>query len=110
MADEQIPRKQVELRDNPKIISPPIVTDPLYRCSPVVKVVSFLPHAKIDIESNGSIVVSVTVGFPDPNGALISMPSPLVSGQKIRARQRSGAATSGWSNLVIVKNFLKDYP
>jgi hypothetical protein len=110
MADEQIPRKQVELRDDPKIISPPMVVDPLYSCSPVVKVILFIPLVTIDVELNGVIVKSVGVGFPDPNGALISMPSLLVAGQKIRARQRTASATSGWSNLVIVKNFLVDYP
>jgi hypothetical protein len=110
MADEQIPRKGTELRDDPKIISAPVLYDPLYSCSLVVKVTSFIALSTIDVELNGVIVKTVPVGFPDPNGAIITMNSPLLAGQKIRVRQSTSTATSPWSNQVIVKNFLVDYP
>ena len=108
--DEVIERRGLELKDDPKIISPPILDSPLYACSKVVKVLSFKPNATIDVEINGAIVVSAGVGFPEPDGAVIVLPSALTAGKIIRARQTSAGATSGWSNSVTVRSYREDFP
>ena len=83
MAEDRIPRKEVELKDDRKIISPPILVDPAYACSKVVKVDGFIPFATIEVEINGVISATQVVGFPDPNGALINLSTPLSPGQII---------------------------
>jgi len=110
MAEDRIPRKEVDLKDDRKVISSPVLVGPAYACSKVVKVDGFIPFATIEIEINGVIVTTQVVGFPDPNGALIYLSSPLAPGQVIRARQKSGGATSAWSNSIIVKAHQQDYP
>jgi hypothetical protein len=110
MAEDRIPRKEVELKDDRKVISPPILVDPAYACSNVVKVDGFIPFATIEVEINGVIAATQVVAFPDPNGALIYLSSPLVPGQTIRARQIAGGATSPWSNSITVKDHQQDYP
>ncbi|WP_018619738.1 alpha/beta hydrolase family protein [Spirosoma luteum] len=108
--DEVIERRGLELKDDPKVISPPILGFPLYACSTVVKVLSFIPQAGIDVEINGAVIVSVTVGFPEPDGAIIPIPGALIAGQVVRARQRSASAISGWSNSVTVGSHKEDFP
>jgi len=110
MADEQVPRKEKELKDDPKLISPPVLAEPAYQCAKKVKVSQFIPLSQIEITINAVLVASSPVGFPSPNGALINIPSALVAGQKIRARQTVAGITSGWSNEVTVRDHLVDYP
>ena len=107
--NEVIERERVELKDDPKVISPPKLMQ-LYACSKVVKVDSFKMNATIDIEINGVIVVSAVVGFPEPNGAIVNVPNPLIAGQIVRTRQKSSGATSGWSDSITVRNYLDEYP
>ena len=75
---------------DPKLISPPILVGPAYACSNRVKIISFIPFATIEVELNGAIVASQPVGFPEPNGALILLPSALAGGEVLRARQKNG--------------------
>jgi hypothetical protein len=106
---DQIPRKETELKDDRKLISPPIL-EQAYACAKVVKVISFIPFATIEIQLNGSIVASQAVGFPEPNGALINLPSPLAGGEVLRARQKTPIATSDWSNTITAVKYTQDFP
>jgi len=107
---DSIPRKEVDLKEDPKLISPPILVGPAYACSNRVKVISFIPFATIEIELNGAISATQPVGFPEPNGALIILPAALVGGEVIRARQKTANALSGWSNTIVAISHLQDYP
>jgi len=107
---DQISRKEVDLKEDPKIISPPILVGPSYACSSVVKVISFIPLATVEIELNGVVVLSTPVGFPEPNGAIIPLPSPLTGGEVLRARQKTATAISGWSNTITATKHQQDYP
>ena len=78
----EVPRDKLDVRDNPKVISPPILTLPLYGCASAVNVTGYLPHATLDIEVSGAIVVNASelpacfrVHPHEPNGALTSRPA-----------------------------------
>src|SRR5713226_8094635 len=100
----EVPREKLRLRDDPKLLSPPIVTQPLYACAKVVNVTGYVPNATIDLEVNG---VTVTSGFgggsPAPWGVTIPLANPLAAGQKLRARQGHSGAKSAWSQAAVVK-------
>lgn len=106
----EVPRDKLDLRDDPGVISPPILTQPLYACALVVNVAGYLPDATLDIEVNGGIVVNgFPGGSPAPFGATIPLSNPLVAGQHVRARQHHASATSNWTSVVIVRDHTADY-
>ena len=106
----QVPREKLDLRDDPKVLSPPLL-DPLWACGTAVVVRGFIAEATLDIEVDGAIVVPGTPGgFPNPNGALISLPSALTAGQVVRARQTSGGVTSDWSPPRTAADHTVEYP
>jgi hypothetical protein len=106
----EVERERIRLKDNPKLISPPSV-DPAWQCGTAVVVRGFIGDAKLDIEVAGSIVVTgFAAGFPQPNGALVPLPAALVAGQKIRARQKFGGATSAWSTPITTLDHTVEFP
>jgi dienelactone hydrolase len=107
----EVPRNKLELRDDPGLLSPPILTQPLYACAKTINVTGYVPNATIDIEIDGGGVVNGFLGgSPAPYGATIPLPNPLVAGQVVRARQHRNVATSGWSPGAIVRDHTADYP
>ncbi len=103
MDKDEVNRQRLDIRDDPEFISPPYLEEPLYQCATAVTVRGFIPHAKIDIEVDGSIVVSQTAGFPEPSGQSFDLPSELVAGQVVRARQQYGyglgQSVRAWASL-----------
>ena len=95
--------ERLDLKDDPRLLSPPWLVEPLYQCATAVTVLGFVAHAKVEVELDGASVVSQTVGFPEPVGATLALPAPLVAGQKARVRQESGGHVSDWSPLVEVR-------
>ena len=106
----EVPIKELDLKDNPQLLSPPIIKEPLYSCAVSVTLLAFEPHAEIDLEIDGAIQVTTQVEFPMPNGELIPLASALVTGQQVRARQRNASAESNWSNFVVVRDHTNDFP
>jgi dienelactone hydrolase len=107
----EVPRDKLDVRDDPAVISPPIVTQPLYACATAVNVTGYLSGAKLDLEVDGVIVVAgFGAGSPFPNGALLPLPAALVANQVVRARQLTAAATSDWSSAATVRDHTADYP
>lgn len=109
LGEGEVPRHDVPLNDEGPL-SPPIVAEPLYRCASAVTVLGFVPHAEIDVEVAGAVVLTRVAGFSDPDGETFPLPAPLESMQVVRARQRVGARTSDWSAPVTVRSHLEDYP
>lgn len=106
----EVSRERLQLRDDPKVISPPSL-DPVYACGRAVVVRGYIANATLDIEVAGAIVVpGIPGGFPVPNGALVPLPNPLIAGQVVRARQRFGGATSGWSAPRTAIDHTVEYP
>jgi hypothetical protein len=107
----EVPVDRLKLQDDKVLLSPPVVTEPLYGCATAVQVIGFRPHARLSVQVDGATVVNnAPGGLPLPDGAVLPLPSPLKPGQKVRARQKVGGLTSGWSAVVVVKDFIADYP
>jgi hypothetical protein len=98
------------LKPDRELLSPPWIAGPLYQCATAVTVWGFVPHAELDVEVDGSTVASVVAGFPEPQGQRVPLPSPLVAGQQVLARQRSNGLTSDWSPVLEVRDHTIDYP
>jgi hypothetical protein len=110
MGEDEIPIERLKLRDDPSILSPPIVAFPLYACATAVTVLSFVPHAELELEIAGTGLPVEPAGFPDPDGFTFTGIAALVAGQVMRARQTFGGATSDWSQPVTVGDHTADYP
>lgn len=102
--------ERLKLKDDPKLLSPPWLAVPLYQCAAAVTVWGFVAHATVEIELDGVVVLSTQVGFPEPAGATLPLPAPLVAGQRARVRQLSGGLTSAWSAIVVVREHSADFP
>lgn len=110
MDSKTVPREKLGLEDDEKLLSPPWLAEPLYQCATAVTVYGFVAHAEIEVKVAGSVVITQTVGFPEPQGATLALPAALVAGQKVRVRQRFGGKTSTWSTSVEVRDHTDDYP
>ena len=102
--------ERLQLEPDKGLLSPPWLAEPLYQCGTAVTVHGFVAHATVDVELDGTVVVSTVVGFPEPVGALIALPAPLVAGQQARVRQSFAGLTSNWSVAVVVRDHTVDYP
>src|SRR6516225_3253063 len=111
----EIPRDKARIEDNPRVISPPIITQPLYGCATAVNVTGYIPNATLDLEVDGVVVVPNWPGnSPTPWGAMIKLPVPFKTNQappqKVRTRQNFGGATSNWTDFAIVRDHTADFP
>ncbi len=109
MTSKVVNRKELKLKDDPKLLSPPSVDQP-YQCGISVTVRGYVTDAKVEVQVNSVTVASVPGGTPWPNGITVPLPNPLVAGDKVRARQKTATATSGWSAPVIARDHTQDYP
>ena len=106
----EVPRKRLDLRDDPAVLSPPLLAQP-YACATVVNVTAYVPGATLDVEVAGAVVVAgFPGGSPAPFGALIPLPAALTPGQVVRARQNRPGATSPWSAAYTVLDHTVEYP
>src|SRR5262245_48365581 len=104
----EVPRDKLDLRDDPQVLSPPNLTQP-YGCATAVNVTGYVPDATLDVEVAGAAVVNGFPGHsPNPFGATIPLPNPLVAGQAVRVRQHRGGATSPWSAAVTARDHTAD--
>lgn len=110
MDEEVVDVERLDLKGDPELLSPPWLGEPLYQCATAATVWGFVPHATVEVELDGAVIVVASVGFPEPVGETLVLPAPLVAGQQARVRQISGGATSTWSAAVEVKDHTKDYP
>ena len=102
--------EELDLGHDRELLSPPWLAGPLYQCATAATVWGFVPHADLEIEVDGSIVATVPAGFPEPQGARVELPSPLVMGQSVRVRQQWDGLTSAWSLALVVRDHTEDYP
>src|SRR5437764_860021 len=110
MSQQEINRKEAGVEDNPKLLSPPIVAEPLYQCATAVVVLGGVADAKIEVEVNGATIASAVVHAVLPYGITIGVPK-LQANDKVRARQITAAATSDWSApAVTVRDHTQDFP
>jgi hypothetical protein len=104
-----VDRKRLDLRDDPNLLSPPWVQDPLYQCATAVVVHGYVATADIEVQVNGASVPIVNGGFPFPNGVTVPVPA-LTATQKVRARQIKGSVKSDWSQEITLGDHTQDFP
>jgi len=106
----QVVRDGSDLKDNPEILSPPILSEPIYECTNVVFVQGFVPGAEILVFAAGdpSPIGGGTSLFA--SGATFKVTITFSKGQVITARQKFKGVTSGPSNAVTVRSYKDDYP
>ena len=96
-----------DTRDNPEVVSPPIVIGPLYACASGVEVAGGTYGAKITVSVNGTAQGSATVTMPSKT--MVSV-SPLVAGDVVTAVQDVNGVVSAESGPVTVIDHTVAYP
>ena len=109
MSQQEISRREAGVDDNPKLLSPPVVVQPLYQCATAVVVTGGVLDATIEVQVNGATAGNGVVHAVLPYGITIPVPA-LVANDTVRARQKTAAAVSDWSLVVVVRNHTQDYP
>jgi outer membrane protein assembly factor BamB len=109
--DPHIVRNPGDLREDPKLISPPTLGWPIYACGTFVSVQNFIPGAKIEVFIDGAPAPnpSFTGQIPNP-GQTHDTGATFTAGQTIYVTQTYNGATSGHSNSVPVTSHTEDYP
>jgi hypothetical protein len=107
--NSKVIKRPENLREDPKLLSAPVIQEPLYQCAVSVTVLAFEPNATVDVDVAGT-VTSAPGSFPVPDGVTIKLPAKLVAGQKVRARQKLAGVTSPWTPWIVVGDHTKDFP
>lgn len=102
------PAEQFPVEENAEHLSPPIVVEPLYACSPAVTVQGFVPEAEITVLVDGNPVATAT--SYSPWGQRIELPAQLVEGEVVTATQTFDGVTSAPSAGIMVRSHTEDYP
>ena len=106
----EVLRNELELRDNPELLSAPDDRPAaLWMCEGCQ---CHRIHSRRDARSGAERRHRrrrLSRPLAVPLGALIKLPSPLVPGDKLRARQRRAAATSPWTTVAAAKDHTKDF-
>ena len=105
---EGIPIDELDLQDRRDFISPPIVVEPLYQCAPNVIVRGFIMHADVEVRVDG--VVDAAEEGLNPDGQSFALPSELVAGEQVDARQHFDGAVSDWTTPVTVRDHTDEFP
>ncbi len=106
----QVVKDGRDLNDNPEILSPPILGEPIYECTNVVFVQGFVPGAEVLVFADADPSPIGGETSIDSSGATIKVKITFTKGQVITARQRFKGVTSGPSNAVTVRSHKDDYP
>ncbi len=99
-----------ELRDNPKVLSAPILRDPIYECTDGVWVSGFIPGAQIDIFIAGTATPVGTGSSQFGSGDKFKLSVTCTKGMVVTATQTWKGVPSGPSNAVTVRHPKDDYP
>lgn len=99
-----------EIKDDRKVLSPPILQVPIYECADTVVVKGFVPGAKLQVYIGGTPpAVGGGTGIT-PSGEPFAVSSAFTIGQVVTATQTVNGIESGPSNAVTVKSYKDDYP
>src|SRR5260370_25199177 len=97
------------IKENRKLLCPPIIEQPLYQCAASVTVLAYEPNATIDVDVSGTIT-SAPGGFPVPNGVTVHLPAALVAGQIVGARQKLPGRVGARTRPIVVGAHTKECP
>lgn len=96
-----------DVADDPAVVSPPKVIDPIYACTEVVGVTGSVLHADVTVFVNGS-AISTHEAF-SPSMETFSVPA-LVVGDVVETEQVVDGVSSARSPAVTVRDHKVDYP
>src|SRR5262245_49960112 len=99
-----------EFRNNPEVVSPLLLTRPIYECAQTVVVNGYIPDAKIEIYRAGDTSPIGSGTASEIADQPIKVTPPFEIGQVITAIQIVGGAKSQASNAVTVTSYKDDYP
>ncbi len=99
---------EVTYQNDPGVLSPPIVIDPLYQCATSVAVRGAVLDAKVSLLVNGIVVGTIARARSPYQLEFTGLPA-LAAGQKVTARQEKDGA-SAESAIVTVRDHKVDYP
>ncbi|QNE73250.1 hypothetical protein F0344_34270 [Streptomyces finlayi] len=105
-----VERKGLQLAEDPRLLSPPRVDQPVYQCATSVVVFDYVPGADVEVEVDGVGAPVVNGGCPWPLGVTVPLPGALAATQEVRARQTTATAQSDWSAPVTVRDHTVDFP
>jgi len=100
---------KADLRDDPKVLSAPILNEPIYECTDTVFVHGYIPNADVEIFVAGTAAAIGHGASPFPSMS-IKTSLTFTKGKVITAKQTFNGATSGPSNAVTVRAVKDDYP
>jgi hypothetical protein len=106
--DPHVVKDGKELPDDPKVLSPPIIPEPLYDCAAAVIVQGFEPDSKIQILADGAPIGGGNGNAPW--GQSFGVAPKLTPNQVITATQSKNGTTSAPSKPVTVRSHTKDFP
>lgn len=96
-----------DAKDNPAVVSPPLVIGPLYACAEAVEVGGGIYGAKLTVSVNGSPQPAITVTTPSRT---IVPVAALVAGEVVTAIQEAGGVPSNPATPVTVIDHTVAYP
>jgi hypothetical protein len=88
-----------DVKDNPQVVSPPLLIGPLYACAEAVEVGGGVYGAKLTVSINGKPVPAVTV--TRPSQTIVPVPA-LVAGQVVTAVQEVDGVPSAPSKVTVI--------
>jgi len=88
-----------DAKDNPEVVSPPLLIGPLYACVEAVEVDGGIYGAKLTVSVNGTPAPVVTV--TTPSRTIVPVPA-LVAGQVVTAVQEKDGASSQPSTVTVI--------
>lgn len=94
--------------NDPTVVSPPRIAEPLYACTRAVRVLSVIPGASVDLEVNGA--VAATDVSDGESYVSFELGFDLAAGDTLRARQTMDGTTSDWSQTVTVETYTGSIP
>jgi hypothetical protein len=97
------------VENDPSVVSPPRLHEPVLRCGTAVRVSGFAPDATIRILRNGTDVIGQEQGV-DPDGQMIELDEELDGGWTLTAVQEIDGTTSDPSDEVPVQDHTEAYP
>src|SRR5260370_7940627 len=91
-----------KLKEKRRLLSPPIIEQPLYQCAVSVTVLAYEPNATIDVDVSGTIT-SAPGGFPVPNGVTVHLPAALLPRPTVTAPHKLPAPCSTCHAPIIAR-------
>ncbi len=98
-----------EIQEDPSILSPPILEEPLLDCGVAVGLRGLVPDGTVEIIANGTDSIG-TAPTGDGGAGSVSLSVPLEAGWVVTATQSVGTSTSDPSTERIVSTIADAYP